>query len=387
MEPHASDVVVVGGGPAGAWCAMRLARAGARVVLLDRPRTHAKTCGGCLTAPAWDELGRPEALRPTAVHKAVFEWARAARAEVNLDGGAVLVERDRLDAFLLDRAGEAGARLVRRCVRRIRHARGSWTVETDDGEVRGGILVGADGCRSIVRAALVGPLGRSDVAFGAGLRAAWSGVRPGATEPGTVRAVFHLGVRGDHGLPRRHGYAYAFGAAEGAVLGVWGRVPGRAALALLRHMVEQWLVDGRGAGARILGRSVPCVVSPAGFDRPTAGDTWLLVGDAAGHVNPVTGEGIRYALRGGRLAARAILDGRPISFHDRWEADFGSTLRWGARLVRAHERVPVLRWWIEDAARAPRRMQALADVALGRASYRAFFLRGAIESLPYLLGR
>jgi len=388
------DVLVVGGGPAGASCALHLARGGARVALLDVPRRHPKVCGGCLTAPAWDEIGRPEALGPTPVRKVVFEWAGAAparrgggaaRAEAAVDGGAVLVERERLDTFLLDRAGEAGAHLLRERARRVRHARGSWTVETETGEYRAPTLVGADGCRSLVRAAVVGALGRSDIAFGAGLLAAPADVRPGIVEPGTVRVVFHAGGYAERGLPRRHAYAYVFGGGGQVPIGVWGRGAARATMMLLRRLLGVWLWEGRGDGLRILGRPSPCVVSPGGFDRPTAGNRWLLVGDAAGHVNPVTGEGIRCALRGGRLAAEAVLDGSPRSFRDRWEADYGRNLRWGARLVRIQERAPVLRWWIEDAGRAPWRTQALADVALGRGSYRAFFLRGALESLRYLV--
>ncbi|MCX5647760.1 MAG: FAD-dependent oxidoreductase [Planctomycetota bacterium] len=388
------DVLVVGGGPAGAWCAFHLARGGVRVALLQPPRRHAKVCGGCLTAPAWDEIGRPESLDPTPVREAVFEWAGRFRAAVPVDGDAVLVDRERLDAHLLARAREAGAEVFEDRARRVRRSGARWTAQTAGAAYQAAVLVGADGCRSLVRAAVVGKFRPSEMAFGAGVYPAWQDLAVGAGARGMARTVFFPGgLSVKPAGPRRHGYAYVFGQAERASVGVWGRGPARAVLALLRHVLAGWLAGPAGGAYRVLGRSSPCIVSPAGFDGRTASDfgrcagaNWMLVGDAAGHVNPVTGEGIRYALRGGRLAAEAILDGSPTSFRDRWEADYGEVLRWGARLVQIHERSHVVRRWIRRAGRSPVLARALADLGFARGSYRWFYLTGFFRGMRQMIG-
>jgi len=379
------DVLVVGGGPAGAGCALHLARGGARVALLQ-PHRRAKVCGGCLTATAWNELGRPEALEPTLLREAVFEWAGRFRAAVPVRGEAVLVDRERLDAHLLARAKEAGATVFGDRARRVRRSGPRWTVETSGPAYRAAVLVGADGCRSLVRAAVAGKFHPTEMAFGAGVYPAWQNLAAGTVAPGTARAVFFPGgLSVKPAGPRRHGYAYVFGRADRPAVGIWGRGPGRVVLALLRHVLAGWLAGPAGGGYRVLGRSSPCIVSPAAFDRRTCGANWMLVGDAAGHVNPVTGEGIRYALRGGRMAAEAVLDGSPPSYRDRWEADYGEILRWGARLVQVHERTHVVRRWIERAGRSPVLARALADLGFARGSYRWFYLMGFFRGLRQMI--
>jgi len=381
------DVLVVGGGPAGAWCAFHLARGGVRVALLQPPRRHAKVCGGCLTATAWDEIGRPDALQPTPVRETVFEWDGRFRAAVPINGDAVLVDRERLDAYLLARAREAGATVFEERARRVGRSGSRWTVETAGAAYRAAVLVGADGCRSLVRAVAAGKFRPSEMAFGAGVYPAWQDLAAGAGARGMARTVFFPGgLSVKPAGPRRHGYAYVFGQAERASVGVWGRGSGRAVLALLRHVLAGWLAGPAGGAYRVLGRASPCIVSPAGFDGRTAGANWMLAGDAAGHINPVTGEGIRYALRGGRLAAEAILDGSPTSFRDRWEADFGEVLRWGARLVQVHERSHVVRRWIERAGRSPVLARALADLGFARGSYRWFYLTGFFRGMRQMIG-
>jgi len=381
------DVLVVGGGPAGAWCAFHLAQGGVRVALLQPQRRCAKVCGGCLTAPAWDEIGRPEALQPTPVRETVFEWAGRFRAAVPIHGDAVLVDRERLDAHLLARAREAGATVFEDRARHMGRSGARWTVETDGSAYRAAVLVGADGCRSLVRAAVVGKFRPSETAFGAGVYPAWQDLAAGAGARGMARTVFFPGgLSVKPAGPRRHGYAYLFGQADRPTVGVWGRGSGRAVLALLRHVLAGWLAGPAGGVYRVLGRSSPCIVSPALFDGRTAGANWMLVGDAAGHINPVTGEGIRYALRGGRLAAEAILDGSPHSYRDRWEADFGEVLRWGARLVQVHERSHVVRRWIRRAGRSPVLARALADLGFARGSYRWFYLTGFFRGMRQMVG-
>jgi flavin-dependent dehydrogenase len=311
------------------------------------------------------------------------------RAAIQVRGDAVLVDRDRLDAYLAARAEEAGAHLFRTRARRVRRSASGWTVETEGPTFAAPILVGADGCRSIVRRAVAGPWRPSDVVLAVGVTAEWPDLAPGVCRPGMVRALFPAARRGRQDAAR-HGYAYVFGRSDGAVLGYWRRgIGGREVLAGLRGLCERWLCGSGpspaeadcGPRRRALphprGRMMPCLASGGAAMRPTGGADWMLVGDAAGHVNPVTGEGIRFALRGGRLAAEAILDGRPRSYPDRWEADFGGLLRWGARLVEFCEWTTVLRRLIGRAARSDRGARALADLAFARRDYAGLYFKGA----------
>lgn len=110
------------------------------------------------------------------------------------------------------------------------------------------------------------------------------------------------------------------------------------------------------------------------------GEDWLLVGDAAGHVTPITGEGIRFALVGGRLAAEAILEGKPATWRDRWEAAFGDELRWAVRLVEVVERCGVHGRWMRGASGSRFLTQALDDLAFARVPCRRFVLAGLWRS-------
>ncbi len=72
---------------------------------------------------------------------------------------------------------------------------------------------------------------------------------------------------------------------------------------------------------------IPMAKSRAFFDLPIAGNSWVLVGDAAGHVSPLTAEGIGHAGRGGLLAEQAIIDGSPGRYQPDWNELYGAGLR------------------------------------------------------------
>jgi flavin-dependent dehydrogenase len=105
-----------------------------------------------------------------------------------------------------------------------------------------------------------------------------------------------------------------------------------------------------------------------------AGEGWALAGDAAGLVDPVTGEGIYFAMRSGELLAEALLDGRPESYPERVWQDFGKSLELGARLSRYfyHEGFlgrPATTRLVEFSARSRTFLQLLQDLFDGSQSY------------------
>ena len=326
-EPREVDVLVVGGGVAGAAVAARVARAGHRVLVAERSPAWRWRAGGVFASPAavaeLRDLGlapdvlarvaRPiPAMRVETPAGTAFELAYGAEA-----GGerAVGFDRSALDPALLDLAASAGATvLTGRAVRDLqladhRHATQAW-LDGPDGAagdpepVVARVVVGADGPRSMVAseagmtrqprlAERVGLSWHVTAEPGDPLRAArmvvlrggaYCGLAP--VPGGRVNVGIVLAGRG-----WRDRLAETGAAATGEhVLASIPRIPGDP---------EPWregAITDAIAGASPLGSRVA----------RRAGPDWLLVGDAAGFLDPFTGEGLNRALVSARLAAEAI---------------------------------------------------------------------------------
>ncbi|MGY1604076.1 NAD(P)/FAD-dependent oxidoreductase [Geodermatophilus sp. SYSU D00815] len=296
------DVVVAGGGPAGAAAALAAVRTGASVLVLDRaefPRD--KVCGDAVAPEALDVLAAlgvdPRGL--TAGYPPV------PRLSLRSPGGAVVeratqrpahvVPRAVLDARLLDAALAAGARFRRHRVRRV-----EGTVV--DGRLEAGVLIGADGAESVVRRSLGIPTQAPSR-----LAVALRGYAP-ATADGALTLVTTE--------QRWPAYAWSFPVGDGrANVGYGELVSGGA--------TREALVDGLH---RLLPGAAPERLRahrlPLSTGRPRQPDgRVLLAGDAAGLVNPLTGEGIFYAVLSGALAGQAAAHG----------ADAGRRLRTAVR--------------------------------------------------------
>lgn len=317
LDPVTADVVVVGGGPAGATAALHLARAGAAVTIVDRaafPRD--KACGDALVLGALRAL-HDEGLGDVADEALALGGARhrpgvADGAPGVVDAGATVatLPRRRLDERLVRAAVAAGARLVRgRVVRVERRRHGAEVVARlpagDAVALTARVVVGADGAGSAVAHAV--------------------GLHPGRTAEQAVSARGYL--RLDDGawdplleiapVPPLPGGGPAFAwvlpiDATVANVGVY-----RCGVGAGRHLRRDVVAIGpslapAGTGARWLG-PVRAGVVRYDFDptRVVAGPV-VLVGDAAGLASATSGEGISYALISGRLAAEAAaaeLDG------------------------------------------------------------------------------
>jgi len=315
------DVAVVGAGPAGSVTALELARGGARVALVDKatfPRD--KACGdavGPRGIALLEDLGLEIDTEGTRLGDMIV--VGPARRKLRLPcfegitypGHGVAVPRRTLDSWLAQKALDAGARAVTGRVERVspdgagdadRHV-----VELDGGRtLRADVVIGADGATSRV-ADSVGLVDSRRVLWGFAVRVyldepvALPHIVLWAPEPGRV-------------FP---GYGWLFpgpGGRANAGLGIGtmsDRRAGGGAVrllpAFLEHLRRMGLVanpgDGSGPG-RVGGWLKMGMVGTT----PAAGRV-LLIGDAAGLVNPLQGEGIAHAMTSGRLAARAVLAG------------------------------------------------------------------------------
>ncbi|TFV64720.1 geranylgeranyl reductase family protein [Geodermatophilus sp. DF01-2] len=288
------DVVVVGGGPAGAAAALAARRAmpPPRVLVLDRaafPRD--KVCGDGIAAEALDVLAvlgvDPAAVTGDypAVPRLRLRSPRGTAVERATARPSYVVPRVVLDARLIAAAQDAGATLRRHVVRRIRV--GPDGVEVD-GSVTAGVLVGADGAESVVRRAVGAGRNRDDQLAVA--------IRGYAPEPPGQRGVQVITTTEQ----RWPAYAWSFPLGDGrANVGYGELVSGGATRAGLLEGLHR-LLPGVGAGELKAHRL------PLSTGRPHQPDgRVLLAGDAAALINPLTGEGIFYALLSGAMAGAA----------------------------------------------------------------------------------
>jgi flavin-dependent dehydrogenase len=316
------DVIISGGGPAGAVAATVLARAGARVLVCDRatfPRD--KLCGDTVNPGTLATLRRlrlseriePHALRTDGM---ILTGERGALVRGSYGRGiyGLAIPRRELDAALLEEASSAGARIEQKVLVR----RPLVVAEGTRVRVRGVVIAGAAGRDIRIPAPLIIAADgrRSRVALALGLLR--HPLKPRRWAIGAyIEGIEGLGHFGEMHVRREHymGVAPLPSGLANVCLVTANRHgfndPGR----VLEHaVVNDWYLAERFQQARLASR--PVVVGPLAVDAVARNVPGLLLaGDAAGFVDPMTGDGLRFALRGGELAAQAALDelgsGRP----------------------------------------------------------------------------
>jgi geranylgeranyl reductase family protein len=332
------DIAVIGAGPAGAATAIRAARAGARVVVFEKgAHGRDKVCGDGLTpraVGALDELKIPlddahyiKGLRMIAGKQVrELDWPTTDRFP---NHGAVWPRR-RLDTALMDAAEEAGAELVYETEAAPIVDNGRVTGVVADGRtVDAGLTVVAAGAQGAV-ARMLGAERVADEPFGLAIRT--YAATPRHTD---VHLEACLSLRDDRGtaIP---GYGWMFPAGDGTVnigVGALSTMKGFKKLNLntlleaYRHLVQ----DDWDLG--------PNLERPRAWRLPMSakrrhGPGWVAIGDAAGFVNPMNGEGIDYGLESGMLAADLFLED-PATAPERYDRlvgeRFDAFLRTGRR--------------------------------------------------------
>jgi geranylgeranyl reductase family protein len=325
-----AEVLVVGAGPSGAAAAAWAARSGRDVLVVDaRGFPRDKPCGDGLTPRAVVELrrlGLGDWLDGRIRHHGLRLSGFGSEVEIPWPGTSFppvssAVPRTELDDRVRVVAEQSGARMLLGCksvdVQRDSSGRVSEVVLADGRRVACRWLVVADGARSTLGRVL-GRNWHQQTVYGVAARAYLRS--PRASEP-WISSDLELRSAEGRVLP---GYGWIFPLGNGEVnLGVGAlataKRPADVALRpLIRHYTElkrgPWAFEGEP-------RAVSSALLPmGGAVSGVAGPNWMLVGDAAGCVNPLNGEGIDYGLETGRLAADFLRSGDTASMALAWPA-------------------------------------------------------------------
>jgi geranylgeranyl reductase family protein len=362
------DVAIVGAGPSGSWTATLLARRGARVVLIDPSHPREKPCGGGVTGRALaivSDAISAERMPAVRIRSARFVDSRAKReADVPLpaDATALLVSsRADFDGLLLTAARQAGAQLVERRVRDVHHNGRSCEVVLADGQrVSAAFVVGADGANSLVRRKLSTPFRRDQLSIATGFFA------HGVTSDRIVIEMFSAPA----------GYIWSFPRPDHLAIGICAQGDAGAGVVALREMVRQWIQTTKIAdGGRLEPYSwpIPSLSSADVLSTELAGPGWLTVGDAAGLVDPITREGIFFALQSAVAAAAALSssrDDRARRYSERVREEIGAELARAARYKAGFFRPRFARLLVDALQSSERIRGVMADLVAGTQSYR-----------------
>ena len=297
------DVVVVGGGPCGATAAHDLAEQGYSVALLDRAG-RIKPCGGAIPPRLIRDFDIPDELIVAKIKSARIVSPSDRHVDMPIDGGFVgMVDRDEFDEWLRARAKQSGAARMTGTFERIERGSGDGShihviyTPKDGGEAQSiatRLVIGADGARSKV--------GRQEVANAENVKCVFAYheivARPvqadAAYDPKRCDVYYQGKLSPDF-------YAWVFPHGDTASIGVGSANKGFSLRTAVKDLRRDAALDD---AVTIRREGAPIPLKP--LKRWDNGRDVLLAGDAAGVVAPASGEGIYYAMLGGRLAADAV---------------------------------------------------------------------------------
>lgn len=371
-------ILIAGGGPAGALCGERLARAGFAVTIFEERRGWEKPCGGGVT---WKALERYPFLLEGGVERKLVRSAeliagRSRRVRLELSRPVAIYSRATLNEFLLQRAEAAGCVVVPTRVLGARRE-GTLRVRTAQKEFAGDFLVIATGARAAP-----------------GVEN--NGWRPAARDL-ELTLGYYLPLADDRlrvqFLENFEGYLWSFPRADHLAVGICGKLAQNSSVGLKEKLHRFLAAEGISCtGGTFYSHLLPALDRRTWKRLRLAGPGWARIGDAAGLVDPLTGEGIYYALRSGELLAEALAAGDPARYAARVEEDFLRELRcaaaWQPTFFHA-------RWlgastserMVQLVARSRRFAELVDDLFAGSQSYRGLKWRLAMMLLPESAGR
>jgi geranylgeranyl reductase family protein len=357
------QVAILGGGPAGAYAAEQLASAGLKVILFDEKLAWEKPCGGGLTYKAYNQYpflidnSTPKRF----VNESVIAAPNAGEVTLKLQDPLLIYSRFDLNTLLLERAARAGAQIEQARILEMSRYGSAWQLRTKAGIADADFCIVATGARNALR-----------------------DVGTQLTPPDTMSALGYY-VPGEQSridiqfLPGLEGYIWNFPRCGHMSVGICGK--GEPASSLRSRL--EFYMNERGLawkGAAFYSHLLPSLDTASWRKNRVAGDGWMAVGDAAGLVDPITGEGLYYAIRSADLAARSLLSEvneaaeKVTQYRRLLRRDFGADLEFGSRLAK---RIfvgrflfgPVTARMVQFTRRSPRFGAIMQDLFSGKQPY------------------
>ncbi len=354
-----SKITIVGGGPSGAMCGAELARNGHEVQIIDEHLAWEKPCGGGLTHkailkyPFLLENSHPKKL----VHSVELIASNDQRATLEMTNPIVIYSRKVLNGLLLERAQEAGCKVRQSHVTSVDTSAAKPRYCVDGEWQSADFLVLAAGARNHLLPE-TRPLQRDELEITQGYFV------PTVADSITIKF-----------LPHFDGYIWSFPRCDHLSVGICGSMASHNSSELRSHL--QTFIQAHDISTengQFYSHVLPSPQERTLSQRTVVGKNWALVGDAAAWVDPLTGEGLFYAMRSGELLGKALAEGKPEVYTDWVGAAFASELEFAARIVRRFYRgtflgTAVTTRMVQFLRRSPVFRQLMADIFSGTQDY------------------
>lgn len=376
-------VAIVGAGVAGAYLSGLLAEKGHPNLLFDHLAPYEKPCGGGVTSKTIREFPFLDSkkIAKKIIHSIEFVSPKGRAYTFSLPTPFYVFSRKELSRFLIDKAIQLGAKFTPEKVVRVERRRRRWKVVSDKGNYSADLLVGADGVKSLLRRQLWRNFDPRDLSL-----AVLSYIK-GDFE-GKARVRFISGVEG---------YIWWFPRQGNASVGIGsplGQMDSHQQETILREFISECIPSKGTKPVSLKWALVPSLRAEELSRQRFTGESWALVGDAAGVVDSITREGTYYALKSAQLLAETIIKGKLEEYDKLLEGEFLGELQKAAQLRRRIYSP----WFLEIGLRLAAASGCFREIALQlfleKPSYSRFKKRllwkgvpGAAQSIWYYLSR